>query len=175
MGIDELAESVENVSFDYDNDGDLDLMITNSDTPVIFYENKLLNFDDNEQYLSWLKIELEGTSSNRDALGAIVTLTSEKGVQKRHYSGVGFLGQSLQPIHFGLNNESTIHKLKIKWPSGIIENYTNLDVNKNYKAIEGQGIEIQINHQVKKYMVVQIQIHVVITQQQHMMMVHAHI
>lgn len=150
LGIDELSESVENIGFDYDNDGDLDLMITNSDAPVIFYENKLLNFDDDEPYLSWLKIELEGTSSNKDALGAIITVTSPKGVQKRHYSGVGFLGQSLQPIHFGLNNDSKIDNLKIKWPSGIIENYTNLDVNKNYKAIEGQGIEIQNKPPSKK-------------------------
>ena len=143
LGIDELAESVENVSFDYDNDGDLDLMITNSDSPIMFYENKLLNFNDDEQYLSWIKIELEGTASNRDALGTIITVTSEKGVQKRHYSGVGFLGQSLQPVHFGLNNESKIDNIKIEWPSGIIENYNDLEVNKNYKATEGQGIETQ--------------------------------
>ena len=143
LGIDELAESVENVSFDYDNDGDLDLMITNSDSPIMFYENKLLNFNDDEPYLSWIKIELEGTASNRDALGTIITVTSEKGVQKRHYSGVGFLGQSLQPVHFGLNNESKIDNLKIEWPSGIIEYYNDIDVNKNYKATEGQGIEIK--------------------------------
>ena len=142
LGIDELAESVENICFDYDNDGDLDIMITNSDAPITFYENKILNFNDPEPYLSWIKIELEGTSSNRDALGAVISITTEKDTQKRHYSGVGFLGQSLQPIHFGLNNESKIHNLEIKWPSGIIENYSNLEVNKNYKATEGQGIEI---------------------------------
>ena len=83
--------------------------------------------------MSWIKIELEGTASNRDALGTIITVTSEKGVQKRHYSGVGFLGQSLQPVHFGLNNESKIDNIKIEWPSGIIENYKDLK-NKLFRS-----------------------------------------
>ena len=143
LGLNDLSESVENIGFDYDNDGDLDLMVTNSDGPVMFYENKLLNFNDSEPILSWVKIKLEGTTSNRDGLGAIISINTEKGKQNRYHSGVGFLGQSLMPIHFGIGNDTLIKSLTIEWPSGLVENYYNIEINKTYKAIEGVGLETQ--------------------------------
>ena len=142
LGFNEISESVEAIDFDYDNDGDLDLMVTSSDLPVMFYDNKILNFDDAQPSLSWLKVQLQGTVSNRDAIGTTLQLTTSNGVKKRYYTGVGFLGQSLQAVHFGLNNEAKILALQIEWPSGIVEQYTDLDVNQTLKATEGEGIEV---------------------------------
>lgn len=139
LGLDELGISVETLDFDYDNDGDLDLMVTNSDREVFFYENKTLNFDDVTPVSNWLKVKLEGTVSNRDAIGTTLTLTTTNGTIKRYYSGVGFLSQSLQAVHFGLDDASTISTLEIKWPSGLIETYNNLPINTHLKATEGQG------------------------------------
>ena len=75
------------------------------------------------QVINWFKLALRGTVSNRDAIGTIVTITTENDSYKRYYSGVGFLGQSLQPIHFGIGTSNEIQTIEIKWPSGLVETY----------------------------------------------------
>lgn len=151
VGLGDLTVSVEAVDFDYDNDGDLDIYVTNSDQTSFLYENKLLSFDEANDF-NWFKVSLQGTVSNRDAIGTELTLTTANGIIKRYYSGIGFLGQSLQPVHFGLDNVSQIQDLTIKWPSGIIESYQDLDSNTIVKAVEGQGIEVlDIGPSIKIY------------------------
>jgi len=141
LQLNDLTISVEAIDWDYDNDGDIDLFITNSDRSSFLYENKTLNFDTTDPAVHFFKIQLEGTTSNRDAIGTIVTLTTENGSLKRYYSGVGLLSQSLQAVHFGLGEATTITELEIKWPSGLIETYNDLSVDTTIKAIEGQGYE----------------------------------
>jgi hypothetical protein len=140
-GLGDLTMSTEAASFDYDNDGDLDIFVTNTDRPSYFYENKILNANEPNN-LNWFKVSLQGTVSNRDAIGTIVSITTNTGIYSRYYSGVGFLSQSLQPIHFGLGSSTQINELKIEWPSGVIETYQNLEANITLKATEGQGFEI---------------------------------
>ncbi len=133
--------SVEALAFDYDNDGDLDVYISNADRPSFFYENKLINFNE-EHSFNWLKINLEGTISNRDAIGTKIKLSTAEGNLIRYYSGVGFLGQSLQPVHFGLDQSSGILSIEITWPSGLVETHQNLNSNTTIKATEGQGFVV---------------------------------
>ncbi|MBT8260631.1 MAG: CRTAC1 family protein, partial [Bacteroidia bacterium] len=137
----DLTISVSAVDFDFDNDGDIDIFVTNSDRHSYFYENTTLNFNETNS-LNWFKVILQGTQSNRDAIGTELTLTTENGSIKRYYTGVGFLGQSLTPVHFGLNEVTNILELSIKWPSGLIDTYQNLNSNSIIKAIEGQGYEV---------------------------------
>ena len=70
-----------------------------------------------------------------------MTLTTNLGTFKRHYTGVG-LFQSLQPVHFGLGSETQIESLKILWPSGLEETFQDLDADLTIKAIEGQGYTV---------------------------------
>ena len=142
LGLNEETISVEAIDFDYDNDGDIDLFVTNSDGPSFLYENRLLNFDDTSSSLNWFKVILEGTTSNRSGIGSIISLTTANGTIKRYYSGVGFLSQSLQPVHFGLNDITDITEIEIQWPSGLVETYTNLSSNTTIKVTEGQGYEV---------------------------------
>ena len=142
LGLNELGISVEALDFDYDNDGDMDLIVTNSDRECFFYENKLLNFDDTITTLNWFKVRLEGTTSNRDAIGTTVSITTVNGTLKRYYSGVGFLGQNLQGVHFGIDDATQITNLEVNWPSGLTENYTNLSSNITVKLTEGTGLEV---------------------------------
>lgn len=141
FGLRDLTISVSAVDFDFDNDGDTDILVTNSDGPSFLYENTLLNFFE-ENTLHWLKVSLEGTISNRSAIGTELTLTTNSGTIKRYYHGVGFLGQSLQPVHFGLNGDTQIMELSIKWPSGLMESYQNLEADTVLKVTEGQGYEV---------------------------------
>ena len=140
QGIGEVTVSVEALDFDYDHDGDLDLFITNSNDVSFFYENTI-NSAANNSGLKWLQVSLEGTVSNRNAIGTTLTLTTDLGEYKRYYTGVGFLGQSLKPVHFGLKNSTKIIELKIEWPSGYVDVHTNIELNSFIKATEDKGFE----------------------------------
>lgn len=140
QGIGELSVSVEVIDFDYDHDGDLDLFITNSDRNSFFYENMTLN-PLVAQGSDWFQLSLQGTISNRDAIGTTVTLRTDTDTYIRYYSGIGFLGQSLKPVHFGLNDATKIEELKIEWPSGHVDIYTDLEINTFGKAIENTSYE----------------------------------
>ena len=137
----ELTMSTEATDFDYDNDGDLDLFVTNQNKPSYFYENKTIDGVSSSN-TNWFKVKLEGTISNRDGFGAVITLVTDAGTYKRYYSGVGFLSQSLQPVHFGLGPETNIKELNIKWPSGQEDTYQNLSSNTIIKASEANGYQI---------------------------------
>lgn len=142
LNLNEQTISVEAIDWDYDNDGDVDLYVTNNDEPSFLYENRTLDFDDVNPTLHWFKLELQGTTSNRDAVGTIVKLTTANDVLIRYKSGVGFLSQSLMPLHFGLDGTTEINEIEIQWPSGLIETYSNLSADVTMQAIEGQGISV---------------------------------
>ncbi len=141
LGLNAATVSVEVLDFDYDNDGDVDMYVTNSNQNSFLYENKTLNFDE-ENAQHYFKILLQGTVSNRDAIGTTLTLITNLGTFKRYYTGVGFLSQSLQPVHFGLGPETQIESLKILWPSGLEETFQNLDADITINAIEWQGYSV---------------------------------
>jgi hypothetical protein len=127
--------------FDYDNDGDLDIYVSNVDENSFFYENRMIN-SNQPANLNWFKVSLEGTISNRDGLGTTLEIKTNSGSQYRHYTGAGLFSQSLQPIHFGLNDTSEILELSIHWPSGLIDTYQNLNSNTTIKAIENQEYQV---------------------------------
>ncbi|MEN3324474.1 FG-GAP-like repeat-containing protein [Mariniflexile soesokkakense] len=138
----ELTISVGAGVFDFDNDGDEDILVTNTDRPSFFYENKTRDFTNTVQGLNWLKVNLEGTISNRDAIGTKLVLKTNKGKLSRYYSGKGFLSQNLKSVHFGLANANQIQELRITWPSGLIEIYNDLPLNKTINFKEGNSYTI---------------------------------
>lgn len=138
------ATSVTPVAFDYDNDGDLDLFVTNSDKEAHFFENKTIDFNTTNSP-NWLKIALQGTASNRDAIGTIVSVTTSNGTIYRYNAAITHFSQSLKPLHFGLSDATEITQVDIKWPSGLEETYNNFNTNQSILFIEGNGFrEYQI-------------------------------
>ena len=98
---------------DYDNDGDLDIFIVNLNSESKFLRNNKGN-DNN-----WLIVNLIGTKSNRDGVGASLRLVAEDDVQiTQKKSTSGYLSQSDPRIHFGLGDHELVNTLEIVWPSG---------------------------------------------------------
>jgi hypothetical protein len=101
-------------TLDYDNDGDLDLFVVNNASHPRLYRN------DGGNANSWLRVKVEGSTSNRDAIGARLELEAVEGgpVQTREIdAGTHFLGQSELTAHFGLGpNAGPVHRLKVEWP-----------------------------------------------------------
>ncbi len=100
---------------DYDNDGDLDVYLANQGMAPVFYRN------DVGASGHWLELRLLGrpeAGSNRDAIGARVTVVTAAGAQIRELEGGNsFSGQSDRRVHFGLGDEMMVATLEIRWPS----------------------------------------------------------
>ena len=120
---------------DFDRDGDLDILLTTNNGPAYLYRN------DQTAKNHSLRIQLVGTKSNRDAIGAVVRIY-QNGVQQSRMvrSGSSYLSQSELPLTFGVGQETQIAKLVIEWPSGKSEEHSNLATGKSYQAIETKGI-----------------------------------
>ncbi len=105
---------------DYDNDGDFDIYIANLNSRGTFLRNNKGNLN------NWLMLELIGTTSNRDAIGARVKIISGGKPQTAQQKGpTGYLSQNDHRMHFGLGKNEVVETIEIKWPSGktqVIEN-----------------------------------------------------
>ena len=89
----------------------------------------------------WVSFELAGTKSNRLAIGARLKLVAGGMTQTDEiHSGGSYLSQNDLRVHFGLGSATKIGSLEIRWPSGKMETLTNLDADKFYSVLEGQGI-----------------------------------
>jgi hypothetical protein len=101
---------------DYDNDGDMDVLVLN-----LGGRPRLLRNDGGNRR-NWVMIRLIGTTSNRDAIGARVRLTAGGKTQTRlRVSSSGYLSQGDHRLHFGLGDAARIDRIEIRWPSGKVQ------------------------------------------------------
>ena len=97
---------------DYDNDGDLDILITNLDDRP----NLLRNEGGNKNH--WLTLQLVGTKNNRDAIGARITVEVGDRTQIAEVrSGGSYLSHNDSRVHFGLGDSTKVKRLEVRWPS----------------------------------------------------------
>ena len=113
---------------DYDNDGYPDLFVINGlgpASPLTRGPYQLFhNLGGNNH---WLKVDLEGTTSNKDAIGAQVLVTTGDTTQLREQSGMSHYGaQDDRLLHFGLGRQTSVKEMKIRWPDGTMQILENI-------------------------------------------------
>ena len=117
---------------DLDRDGDLDLVVNNVDDPVGIYRNDLATGHG-------ILIRLRGVASNRDGIGAMVTVTTAAGMQVRYLSPTrGYMSANEPILHFGMGDDVLV-ALEVRWPSGHVQRFVNLAADRFYVITEPGG------------------------------------
>ena len=123
---------------DYDDDGDLDVLVSNNGV-LPEYGGASLFRNDGGNRMNYLRVKTIGTRSNRDGIGAKVVLTAGNATQRRMVrTGGSYCSQSETTLTFGLGKAELVESLYVKWPSGHIDQYKNLAVNRLITVIEGE-------------------------------------
>ncbi|MDE0322476.1 MAG: CRTAC1 family protein [Candidatus Poribacteria bacterium] len=118
---------------DYDNDGDMDIVIMNSNQRAVLLRN------DGGNRKNWLGIKLVGTQSNRDGIGAKVTLTTENMTQIREVkSGSSYASGSDTRLLFGLGESQHVKKVSIVWQSGTLQELEAISANQILTIVESE-------------------------------------
>jgi hypothetical protein len=118
---------------DFDNDGDIDIVVNHKDGPAALLRN------DTPGGNHWIRLELVGTKSNRDAVGAKVDLELEgRTIHRQRKGGASVFSANDPRLTVGLGNATEIKKLTITWPSGTVTTREHVSTNQAIKIVEGQ-------------------------------------
>ncbi len=119
---------------DFDNDGDIDVVVMNMHEAPSLLRNDLKNGN------HWIKVQLEGTRSNRAAIGATVTVAAGGVTQTDAVlSQSSFLSHNDLRLHFGLGEASRVDKITVRWPSGEVEEFPGVAADGLALLVEGTG------------------------------------
>jgi hypothetical protein len=115
---------------DFDQDGRVDLVVSNFNDRAFLYMNRT-------PQRAWIGLRLKGTKSARDAIGAFVTLRAGGTTQVRlQQAAGGYLSQSSSTLHFGLGDATSIERCDVRWPSGSVQSVEGLAPGRVHDVVE---------------------------------------
>lgn len=119
---------------DFDNDGAMDVLIQNMGELPTLLKN---NLSGNNR---WIKIRLQGTKSNRSAIGAVVTVIAGELTQTDMVtSQSSYLSHNDRRLHFGLGQEAGASRVNVRWPGGDVEEFGPVKAGLTVTLVEGKG------------------------------------
>lgn len=133
VGLDFIEDSRTFALADFDHDGRIEVLLKNRSGPQIrLLKNTMPDLG------PAIAFRLQGTKSNRDAIGAAITLETDTGRQTLHVqAGSGFLAQHSKELFFGLGKQTSAVKASIRWPGGLLQDLGELAVNHRIWVEEG--------------------------------------
>ena len=119
---------------DFDGDGDIDIIVANSDGPLQLFENNAAQITGNH----WLKIELQGNQSNSYGIGMLVEVELPNGsvISQQTYAGSGYLGSGDPVVHVGLGSETQVKEVRVKWSTGHVQVIHNVTIDQILVVLE---------------------------------------
>ncbi|TFB09822.1 T9SS type A sorting domain-containing protein [Candidatus Marinimicrobia bacterium MT.SAG.3] len=135
MRLDDDGDGRASVCFDFNDDGYGDLLIIN------VARGELRLFINQNSGNNWIKVKLEGTESNRSGVGAKIKVEAGGVTQYKEIAiGASFASMNSLVMGFGLNKEEIVEKMTVYWPSGVIQEFTDISVNRLLRINESAGI-----------------------------------
>ncbi|TFB13251.1 T9SS type A sorting domain-containing protein [Candidatus Marinimicrobia bacterium MT.SAG.4] len=135
MRLDDDGDGRASVCFDFNDDGYGDLLIIN------VARGELRLFINHNSGNNWIKVKLEGTESNRSGVGAKIKVEAGGVTQYKEIAiGASFASMNSLVMGFGLNKEEIVEKMTVYWPSGVIQEFTDISVNRLLRINESAGI-----------------------------------
>ena len=123
---------------DYDNDGRVDVLMVDSEGHPLLLHNETKNAE------HWASIQLQGTRSNRDGQGALLTaLVANRKLVRLCTTGGSYLSASDGRVHFGLGANTRIDALQVQWPNGERETFHDVPGDRTVKLREGAGEKLK--------------------------------
>ncbi len=127
--------SFSNAIGDFNNDGLPDIVVMNDTDNNFLWENTTTNSN------NWLKVKLQGVTSNRDGIGSKIEVFANGKSQYRYtLCGEGYLGQNSGTKIFGVGTATNIDYVKVTWPSGIVDQLNNIFPNQTLNIIESSTL-----------------------------------
>lgn len=139
-----LSEVSRGAAFgDLDNDGDVDIVVTNNNGPVRLLRNETNRKSKNQ----WIEFSLEESGKNRFALGAEITLREKGGrtQYRRVHSDGSYLASSDKRVHFGLGEVAVVESVLVRWPDGTSEEFNAVKVCKINSLVKGTGKQVEMS------------------------------
>jgi Tfp pilus assembly protein PilF len=116
---------------DLDGDGRIDIVVTRLNESPLILRNV------SEGTGNWVRFKMRGTRSNRDGIGTFIEIETESGRQVNHVTtSVGYGGSSEPAVHFGLGNARKLRKVRVRWPSGTIQELADLEIGRQHEIVE---------------------------------------
>jgi len=145
LGADDDRDSRGIAIADFDNDGDLDLVVNHNPGDNTVAERRRATFLRNDvgARRSWLAVELQGTEANRDAVGATVAVEAGGMRQVRQVTaGAAYASQNSRRVYFGLGQAEHVDRLTVRWPGGRQQDYENVEARRLVRVVEGESLQV---------------------------------
>ena len=126
---------------DLDNDGRVDALAVCQNEPVVYLHNQARR----ESTGHFLVLRLEGTKSNRDGVGATVTVQrGERRWMAARYGGGSYQSANDPRLHFGLGPVAKVDRVEVRWPTGKVDRFSEFDVDAGYLLREGAAAAVPL-------------------------------